>query len=111
MKIKRLTSVSVPIAHSRERPNNEAEEEQRHQGITRAIATAASGDDVSTNDIPQSASHCEETQEFFAVNIQENLPKSTQQCERKVLDLAATRIQTAFRGYLVSLFSDASGYQ
>lgn len=100
VKIKRLTSVSVPIAQSRERPNNEAEEEKRHQGITRAIATAASAEDVSTKDIPQSASHCEETQEFFAVNVQENPPQSTQQCGRKVLDLAATRIQTAFRGYL-----------
>ncbi|XP_058225881.1 protein IQ-DOMAIN 11 [Rhododendron vialii] len=100
VKIKRLASVSAPISQSRERPDNGAEEEQRHHDTTVDIATAVSAEVVSVTGVPQSVHQCGETADFLAVDVKKNPPRSTQRCERKVLDLAATRIQTAFRGYL-----------
>lgn len=111
MKIKRLASVSAAISQSRERPGNGAEEEQRHHDTTVDIATAASAEVVSVTGVPQSTHQCGETADFLAVDVEKNPPRSTQRCERKVLDLAATRIQTAFRGYLVSFLFNACDNQ
>uniref|UniRef100_A0A5B6ZII4 DUF4005 domain-containing protein n=2 Tax=Davidia involucrata TaxID=16924 RepID=A0A5B6ZII4_DAVIN len=103
LKIKRLASISAP-SPSRERNLCEAGEEQGKHAVTVAIATAAAAEAavaaaqaaaaevVRLTANPQSE---EETQGFSSTNIQ-----STHQCGREIQDLAATKIQTAFRGYL-----------
>lgn len=45
----------------------------------------------------------EELQEFNAIKAECNTPPPTPQCEMEIQESAAIKIQTAFRGHLVSL--------
>ncbi|PSS09955.1 Protein IQ-DOMAIN like [Actinidia chinensis var. chinensis] len=95
LKIKGLPSVPAQ-SQSRERPVTEKEQEQNKHDLTVAIAT----DEVIriNGNITQSVHRSEDkTQEFQAVNVEANAPNST---EKGIQDIAATKIQTAFRGYL-----------
>lgn len=106
-KIKRLPSISAP-SPSRERAITETEEEQSKHDFSVAISTADAAVQVDVEVVhgtPKSTNQSEEeTQEFSAINTPYNAPPSTPQCEMEIIELAATKIQVAFRGYLVSFF-------
>lgn len=106
-KIKRLPSISAP-SPSRDRAITETEEEQSKHDFSVAISTADAAVQVDVEVVhgtPKSTNQSEEeTQEFSAINTPYNAPPSTPQCEMEIIELAATKIQVAFRGYLVSFF-------
>lgn len=102
-KIKRLPSISAP-SRSSERAITETEEEQSKHDFSVAISTADAAVQVDVEVVhgtPKSTNQSEEeTQEFSAINTPYNAPPSTPQCEMEIIELAATKIQVAFRGYL-----------
>lgn len=78
LKIKRLPSITAPPVPSKE-PTQEVVEFSAHQSD-------------------------EETQEFQLVKSRNEAAQPTYQCQREVEESGAIKIQTAFRGFLVSLF-------
>lgn len=89
LKIKRLASLTAPSSLSL----GEAEEEQEQgkHALTAALATTAAADVLSADE--------NEKEEFSVIKVEADAPQSN----REILEFAATKIQTAFRGYLVSL--------
>jgi hypothetical protein len=88
LKIKRLASLTAPSTLSLD----EAEEEQSKHAPTVALATTAVAEEVLSAD-----EH--EKEEFSVIKVEADAPQSN----REILEFAATKIQSAFRGYLVSL--------
>ncbi|GKV06263.1 hypothetical protein SLEP1_g18162 [Rubroshorea leprosula] len=110
LKVKRLPSIAAS-SPPRDRTLHETEEEQSKHALTVALASAAAAEAavaaakaaaevVWLTSAPQSTRKCQEETEGYAVDIQSNSPPCTVPCERKIQELAATKIQTAFRGYL-----------
>ncbi|KAL7204593.1 hypothetical protein ACSBR2_017631 [Camellia fascicularis] len=102
MKKKRLASVSAPaqVSLSSESPLSKAEEEEeqsKHAATVVAAEVAFAAAQVATEVVGLT-----EIEEFSVsgINSQANAPQSIQQCQSGIPDLAATKIQTAFRGYL-----------
>jgi hypothetical protein len=87
LKIKRLASLTAPSSLSL---GEAEEEEQSKHALTVALATTAAADVLSAD---------ENEKEEFSVIKEADAPQSN----REILEFAATKIQTAFRGYLVSL--------
>lgn len=105
-KIKRLPSISA-ASPSRETKVSEAEVAQSKQDCNVASFTDATPDEIAADvfeqpsSTPQYTYHSEdEAQEFSSINFQYIAPPSTPQWGREIQELAATRIQTAFRGCL-----------
>ena len=88
LKIKRLASLTAPSSLSL---GEAEEEEQSKHALTVALATTAAADVQSADE--------NEKEEFSVIKVEADAPQSN----REILDFAATKIQTAFRGYLVSL--------
>ncbi|XP_062174909.1 protein IQ-DOMAIN 11 [Alnus glutinosa] len=85
LKIKRLASLTAPSTLSLD----EAEEEQSNHAPTVALATTAVAEEVLSAD-----EH--EKEEFSVIKVEADAPQSN----REILEFAATKIQSAFRGYL-----------
>ncbi|KAJ0095694.1 hypothetical protein Patl1_17068 [Pistacia atlantica] len=113
LKIKRLPSIAAaPSAASQVRTLSEAEEEHSKQALNVAIATAAAAEAavaaaeaaaglVRLTGTSQSIHQCErEKREDSPIEIKIDAPQSTNQYEREIQELAAIKIQTAFRGCL-----------
>lgn len=105
-KIKRLPSISAPSPSRELAMLTQKEQEQSNHAHHLAILTADAAVQVDVDVVhgsPKSTNRSEdEMQELSAINTPYNAPPSTPQCEREILELAATKIQVAFRGYLVS---------
>ncbi|XP_057976792.1 protein IQ-DOMAIN 11 [Malania oleifera] len=111
LKIKRLTSTSAS-APVKDRRLTEAEEEQKNHAVAVAVATAAAAEAavaaaqaaaevVRLTGTPRPAHRLRgKTQEFLVNETQSSYPQSMQQYEMNIQNLAATKIQTAFRGFL-----------
>lgn len=94
-KKKRLALITAPTQLKERSPSEEGEEQSKHI-MTDAIATV---------EYAESADPClEETKEILVVETQIETIQSTKQSETEIQDSSAIKIQTAFRGYLVSLF-------
>ncbi|KAL6981039.1 Protein of unknown function (DUF4005) [Sarracenia purpurea var. burkii] len=99
MRIKRLASVSAPSQSGEEGMNEAETEQQKHEieaaeeidsEVVRLTGTAKKRHQIE-----------EETQELQAITVPSNASELNQQFERGISRaLAATKIQTAFRGYL-----------
>lgn len=115
LKIKRLASIEAPPSPVKERVLSEAVEEQSKHALTVAIATAAAAEAavaaaraaaevVRLTTTPQATEECdkktEETPPVEIPIIATPQPDLHHESEDQVL--AAIKIQTAFRGYLVS---------
>lgn len=88
LKIKRLASLTAPSSLSL----GEAEEaEQSKHALTVALDASAAAEVLSADE--------NEKQEFSVIKVEADAPQSN----REILEFAATKIQAAFRGYLVSL--------
>ncbi|XP_022764443.1 protein IQ-DOMAIN 14-like [Durio zibethinus] len=106
---KRLASLTAP-SPPRDRTKSETEEEQDKHALTVAIATAAAAEAavaaarvaaqvVRLTGTPQSDHKCEGETEERTAGVQPDSSSSNEQ-ERKIQELAATKIQATFRGYL-----------
>ncbi|XP_022746931.1 protein IQ-DOMAIN 14-like [Durio zibethinus] len=106
---KRLASLTAP-SPSRDRKKCEREEEHDKHGLTVAIATAAAAEAAVTTDqvaaefvrltcTPQSKHKCEAETEEQTVDVQPDSSSSNEH-ERRIQELVATKIQAAFRGYV-----------
>lgn len=109
-KIKRLPSISA-ASPSRETKDSEAEAAQSKEDCNAASFTDATPDEIAADvfyqpsSTPQYNYHSEdEAREFSSINFQYIAPPSTPQWGREIQELAATKIQTAFRGCLVSFY-------
>ncbi|KAJ4828667.1 hypothetical protein Tsubulata_049664 [Turnera subulata] len=111
-KVPSITAPSPPRERTR---LTEAEEEQSEHALNVVFATAAAAEAavaaahvaaevVWLTGVPQSTHQCEkQTQEHPDIGIQSDSSCSTRQSKRDTQEFAAIKIQTAFRGYLVSL--------
>ena len=99
---KRLASLTAP-SPPRDRTKSETEEEQDKHALTVAIATAAQVADevVRLSGSLQSNHKCEGEREEQTEDVRPDSSPSNEH-ERKIQELAATKIQATFRGYLVS---------
>ncbi|XVF24235.1 hypothetical protein REPUB_Repub13aG0110200 [Reevesia pubescens] len=107
---KRLATLTAP-SPPRDRTKSETEEEQDKHALTVAIATAAVAEAAIaaaqvaaevvrlTTTTPQSNLKCEGETEEQTVDVQPDSYSFTEH-ERKIQELAATKIQATFRGYL-----------
>lgn len=102
MKTKRVPSVPASS------PTRDTEE-QSYQNSNVDILTAAAADEIVADIFDQSYSTSQYTcqreddsREFSSINFKYNAPTSVPPWRRKIQELAATKIQKAFRGYLVS---------
>lgn len=108
-KNKRLPSIRAPPP-SKETKLSEAEEDHNKQALAVAIASAAAAEaaitaaQVAVEVIRLHSAHqCKEKQEESQpVKSRHGAPQSTHQCQREIEEYSAIKIQTAFRGYLVS---------
>ena len=117
LKKKRLPSIAGPPPPTSKETTilSEAEEEQSKHALTVAIASAAAAEAAVTaaqvaaqvvrlTGVPQSSQQCKEKSEVSqTAKTRNGAPQSTYQCQRDIKELAAIKIQTAFKGYLVSL--------
>lgn len=70
-----------------------------------AVAAHAAAELVRITGTPQSSEQCLEEEKSLSIIIAQNeATKLAHQCEKQTQESAAVKIQTAFRGYLVSLF-------
>jgi len=117
LKSKRLPSITAPLP-SKEPTLSEAQEEQSKHALTVAIASAAAAEAAVTaahaaaevvrlTGVSQSALLCKEkSEESPPLQTSNAAPQFTYQCKRDIQESATViKIQTAFRGYLVSLFN------
>lgn len=99
----------------KERSLCEAEEEQSKHALAVALASAAAAEAavaaaqaaaaevVRLAGTSQSDHRCEyETKELSVIKLQADTPSSHYQYKKEIHEISATKIQTAFRGYLVS---------
>lgn len=110
-KTKRFHSIEAPQP-SKETRLSEAEEEEHHKhALTVAIASAAAAEaaitaaQVAVEVVRLQSAHPNKgkPEEFQPVKTRHGASQSTtHQCQRKIEDSSAIKIQTAFRGYLVS---------
>lgn len=111
-KIKRLTS-NASQSISKDIILTEAEEEQSKHAIAVAVATAAAAEAAITSaqvaaevvrltNSPQFNNHHEEYTQIIspAAKFRSDNPQNTHKKERDIKEIAAIRIQTAYRGYL-----------
>lgn len=100
-KTKRLPLITAPPQPpSKETTLCEAEEEQSKHALTVTIASAAAQVVRPTEVPPSPYQGKENSEEFQPVKTRRN---DAPQCQREIQESAAIKIQTAFRGYLVSL--------
>ncbi|TKY49642.1 IQ-DOMAIN 14 [Spatholobus suberectus] len=108
VKTKRLPSITAPPP-SKETRLSEAEEEQSKHALTVAIASAAAAEaaitaaQVAVEVVRlQSANQQfkEKQEQLQPVKTRHDAPHSPNQCQRKMEESSAVKIQTAFRGYL-----------
>ena len=96
LKTRKLPSITAPATTS-----NEAEEEgkTKHSQV------------VMLNEVSQSGYQKDQdgSEESEPVETRNGVPRSIYLCQREIQEFAAIKIQTAFRGYLVS-FSNLSCY-
>ncbi|XWS74721.1 hypothetical protein CRYUN_Cryun01aG0022200 [Craigia yunnanensis] len=106
---KRLASLTAS-SPPRDRTKSETEEEQGKHALTVAIATAAAAEAavaaaqvaaevVRLTSTPQSKHKCEGETEERTVDLKPDFSSSNEH-ERKIQELATTKIQATFRGYL-----------
>ncbi|XP_015570794.1 protein IQ-DOMAIN 11 [Ricinus communis] len=115
MKVKsRLPPISAPSPpRARTTTLTQAEEQQSKRALNVALATAAAAEAavaaahaatevVLLTGVPQSTHQCrEETKkEHSTTKVQADTLHSIHQCEKKIQEFAAIKIQTAFRGFL-----------
>lgn len=104
LKIKRLASLAPP-SPLEERTLSEAEEEQIKHSLSVAIASAADEEQskhalsvaIASTAAAEAAADAHIAAEVFQLT---STPQSTHQYEEKTQQIAAIKIQTAFRGYL-----------
>lgn len=115
-KTKRFHSIEAPQPSKETRLSeaelSEAEEEEHHKhALTVAIASAAAAEaaitaaQVAVEVVRLQSAHQNKgkPEEFQPVKTRHGASQSTtHQCQRKIEDSSAIKIQTAFRGYLVS---------
>ncbi|KAL6129669.1 hypothetical protein ACLB2K_073018 [Fragaria x ananassa] len=97
LKIKRLPSTTAPAPPSplKEKTLNEAEEEQSKHDLNVAIASTAAAEAA------VAAAHAAaEVVWLTGLKSRNEATEWEHQCERETQELAAVKIQTAFRGYL-----------
>ena len=122
VKTKRLPSITAPPPPpSKETRLSEAEEEHSKHALTVAIASAAAAEaaitaaQVAVEVVRlQSAAHLQlkekqEQLQLQPVKTSHDATQNTHQRQRKIQESSAIKIQTAYRGYLVSL-SNVSHY-
>ena len=108
-----MPSITAPPPPSKETRLSEVEEEHSKHALTVAIASAAAAEaaitaaQVAVEVVKlQSAAHQqlkEKQEQLQPVKTSHDVPHSTHQCQRKIQESSAIKIQIAFRGYLVSL--------
>ncbi|PRQ54960.1 putative IQ motif, EF-hand binding protein [Rosa chinensis] len=99
LKIKRLPSITAPApappSPLKERTLNEAEEEQSKHALNVAIASTAAAEAA------VAAAHAAaEVVWLTGLKARNQATELEHQCEKETQELAAVKIQTAFRGYL-----------
>lgn len=104
IKMKEIAPLSAPS------PPRERLPWQREEQSSSALPVIVATDTPEVEQIPcnsQSAHQHKESQESAESNSHADILKLYYQHERASQDLAATKIQAAFRGYLVSFFKDS----
>lgn len=110
-KSQRLPCLSAPSPPKKRILDVNEAEKQNHAENGTISTTAAETPHTISQDVwlggsPQSSIQCrKESQEFSATNVFSTAPQS-HECKLEIQHLAAIKIQSAFRGYLVS-FSQA----
>ncbi|PNX80899.1 protein IQ-domain 14-like [Trifolium pratense] len=94
LKTKKLPSITAPPTTLKETKPNEAEKEKTKNSEAAVTATEV----VILSDV--SKDNTAESETFKTVN---GVSQSIYQCQKVIQEFAAIKIQTAFRGYLVSL--------
>lgn len=106
-----MPSITAPPPPSKETRLSEAEEEQSKHALTVAIASAAAAEAaITAAQVAVEVVRLQSAHQQLKEKQEELHPfkESAYQCQKKIQESSAIKIQTAFRGYLVSFVQSLS---